>query len=226
MKYLISPSLMCIDMMKVSEQLSFLNDNADMLHVDIMDGHYVKNLALSVDFIRQIKPYTQLPIDVHLMVEHPMDFIDDLISVGTDSISLHAEIISSYAFRVISHIRNKGKKVGIVLNPATSIEVLNPYIHLIDKVTVMTVDPGYAGQAFIPEMVEKIYALNQKKAKGNYSFLIEVDGSCNKNTYKALLKAGGQVLIMGSSGLFKKGIPLSETWQTMQEDILTSLNYA
>lgn len=226
MKYLISPSLMCIDMMKVSEQLLFLNDNADMLHVDIMDGHYVKNLALSVDFIRQIKPYTQLPIDVHLMVEHPMDFIDDLISVGTDSISLHAEIISSYAFRVINHIRNKGKKVGIVLNPATSIEVLNPYIHLIDKVTVMTVDPGYAGQAFIPEMVEKIHALNQKKAEGNYSFLIEVDGSCNKNTYKALLKAGGQVLIMGSSGLFKKGIPLSETWQTMQEDIHTSLNYA
>jgi len=223
MNYLISPSLMCIDMMKVPEQLDFLNSHADMLHVDIMDGHYVKNLALSVDFVRQIRAYAQLPIDVHLMVTHPMDFIDDLIAAGADSFSVHAEVINSYAFRLINHIHKAGKKVGIVLNPATPIEVLRPYAHKIEKVTVMTVDPGYAGQPFIPEMVEKIAQLRQFRDEGGHQFLIEADGSCNRNTYPLLLNAGAQVLIMGSSGLFKKDIPLAQTWQIMTNDIAETL---
>ncbi len=224
MNYQISPSLMCLDMMKVPEQLSFLNENADTFHVDIMDGHYVKNIALSVDFVRQIRPYASIPIDVHLMVTTPMDFVDGLIAAGADTICVHAEVISSYAFRLINHIRNAGKKVGIILNPATPIEVLNPYIHLIDKVTVMTVDPGYAGQPFIPEMVKKIEAVYQLRETGKHTFIIEVDGSCNKNTYGLLLNAGADMLVMGSSGLLKKGIPLAETWQTMQNDIAESLN--
>ncbi|CAK3290319.1 D-allulose 6-phosphate 3-epimerase [Vibrio crassostreae] len=224
MNYQISPSLMCLDMMKVPEQLSFLDEKADMFHVDIMDGHYVKNIALSVDFVRQIKPFTSIPIDIHLMVAEPMDFIDNLIEAGADSISVHAEVISSYAFRLINHVRSSGKKVGIVLNPATPIEVLNNYAHLVDKVTVMTVDPGYAGQPFIPEMVEKIKKLKQFREEGNYQFLIEVDGSCNKNTYNLLLNAGAEVLIMGSSGLLKKDMPLSDTWQIMQNDIVQSLS--
>ncbi|WP_407289518.1 D-allulose 6-phosphate 3-epimerase [Raoultella planticola] len=224
MNYLISPSLMCIDMMKIPEQLGFLNKNADILHVDIMDGHYVKNLALSVDFVRQIRPFTSLQIDVHLMVQHPMDFIDDLIKAGADSFSVHAEVINSYAFRLINHIHSAGKKVGIVLNPATPVETLRPYAHLIEKVTVMTVDPGYAGQPFIPEMVEKIEHLSRFRTAGGHDFLIEADGSCNRNTYPLLLNAGAQVLIMGSSGLFKKDLPLSQTWQTMVSDIIETLN--
>ena len=95
MNYLISPSLMCLDMMKVPEQLSFLDENADMFHVDLMDGHYVKNIALSVDFVRQIKPHTTKPIDVHMMVTTPMDYVDNLIDAGADYISVHAETISS-----------------------------------------------------------------------------------------------------------------------------------
>jgi len=109
--------------------------------------------------------------------------------------------------------------VGIVLNPATPVEVLRPYAHLIEKVTVMTVDPGYAGQPFIPEMVAKIKQLSQFRTNGGHNFLIEADGSCNRNTYSLLLNAGAQVLIMESSGLFKKDIPIAQTWQVMVNDI-------
>ncbi|WP_413691916.1 D-allulose 6-phosphate 3-epimerase [Psychromonas sp. KJ10-2] len=224
MNYLISPSLMCLDLMKASEQIRFFNEKADMLHVDLMDGHYVKNIALSVDFVRQIRPHATIPIDVHMMVTTPMDFVDGLINAGADSMSVHAETISSYAFRLINHIKNANKKVGIILNPATSIDVLTPYIHLLDKVTVMTVDPGYAGQPFIPEMVEKIKALHNTRAAGGHKFLIEVDGSCNKNTYGLLLNAGADVLVMGSSGLLKHGVPIADTWEIMEADIAKSLS--
>lgn len=215
----ISPSLMCMDLINIKAQLSFLNQHADFLHVDIMDGHYVKNITLSACFIEQIKPHTSIPIDVHLMVEHPSDFIDQMANAGADYISPHAETINSNAFRIINHIHQLNKKVGIVINPATPVEYISQYIHLLDKITVMTVDPGYAGQPFIPEMLEKIKTLSELKQKNDFKFLIEVDGSCNINTYEKLLSAGAEVLVMGSSGLFKKNLSLEDAWQKMVIDI-------
>lgn len=208
MRYYLSPSLMCMDMMKLTEQLRFLNSKADRLHVDIMDGHYVKNLALSASFVAQIRPYTSLPIDVHLMVEAPASFIPALLDAGADAFSLHPETICREAFRVINMLRQAGKEVGMVLNPATPVESIQHYLHLLDKVTVMTVDPCYAGQPFIPEMLAKITQLHQLKETGSLRFLLEVDGSCNRNTYRALLGAGAQILVMGSSGLFRADMPL------------------
>ncbi|OCG35349.1 D-allulose 6-phosphate 3-epimerase [Gilliamella sp. Gris1-4] len=212
----ISPSLMCMDLMNIKEQLMFFNQHADFLHVDIMDGHFVKNITLSAFFIEQIKPYTCIPIDVHLMVENPTDFIDQMANAGADFICPHAETINTNAFRVINHIHQLNKKVGVVINPATPI---SQYIHLLDKITVMTVDPGYAGQPFIPEMLEKIRKLSELKKKNSFKFLIEVDGSCNINTYQQLLSVGAEVLIMGSSGLFKKNLSLENAWQKMSFDI-------
>lgn len=213
MRYYLSPSLMCMDMMKLTEQLRFLNSKADRLHVDIMDGHYVKNLALSASFVAQIRPYTSLPIDVHLMVEAPASFIPALLDAGADAFSLHPETICREAFRVINMLRQAGKEVGMVLNPATPVESIQHYLHLLDKVTVMTVDPGYAGQPFIPEMLAKITQLHQLKETGSLRFLLEVDGSCNRNTYRALLGAGAQILVMGSSGLFRADMPLELAWK-------------
>lgn len=219
MRYYISPSLMCMDMMKLADQLHFLNSRADRLHVDVMDGHYVKNLALSTSFVAQIRPFSTLPVDVHLMVEEPMTFIPALIEAGADSISVHPETVNREVFRVINTLRQAGKSTGMVLNPATPVETLHPYLHLLDKVTIMTVDPGYAGQPFIPAMVEKIAQLQQIKQQRGLNFLIEVDGSCNRDTYSALLGAGAQVLVMGSSGLFRPGVPLAKTWETMIRDL-------
>lgn len=224
MRYYLSPSLMCMDMMKLAEQLHFLNGKADRLHVDVMDGHYVKNLALSASFVAQIRPYTSLPIDVHLMVEEPAPFIPALIEAGADAISLHPETICREAFRVINMLRQAGKEVGMVLNPATPVESIQHYLHLLDKVTVMTVDPGYAGQPFIPAMTAKIAQLRQLKESRSLNFLLEVDGSCNRNTYRELLGAGAQVLVMGSSGLFRPDMPLAQAWEKMSRDLSAALH--
>ena len=112
----------------------------------------------------------------------------------------------------------------MVLNPATPVESIQHYLHLLDKVTVMTVDPGYAGQPFIPEMLAKIAQLHQLKESGNLSFLLEVDGSCNRNTYRELLGAGAQILVMGSSGLFRPDMPLEQAWEKMSRDLSAALH--
>lgn len=219
MNYMISPSLMCMNLIEIKSQLDVLNSRAEFLHIDIMDGHYVKNITLSPFFIEQIRPHTPLLIDVHLMVEQPADFIDSVAKAGADYICPHAETINKDAYRIINQIRSHGKKVGVVLNPATPIEYIRHYIHLLDKITVMTVDPGYAGQPFIPEMVDKIRELRALKDEKGYNYLIEIDGSCNKRTFDTLLGAGAEVLIVGTSGLFSLDDDLTVAWDKMTADI-------
>ena len=156
-----SPSLMCMDLTEFKEQVEILNERADFYHVDIMDGHFVKNITLSPFFVEQLNRISKLPIDVHLMTEYPGDYIEELGKVGAAYISPHAETINKDAFRIINKIKDVGSKVGIVLNPATPVEWIKHYIHHIDKITVMTVDPGFAGQPFIREMIEKIMELKK-----------------------------------------------------------------
>ena len=156
MKPMFNPSLMCMDLLNIKEQLQILNTRADFFHVDIMDGHYVKNITLSPDFCRAIRPVCQIPLDCHLMVTTPDDFIEPLAKAGAGYICPHAETINADAFRIVNKIHSLGCKVGVVLNPATPVSYIRHYIHLLDKVTVMTVDPGFAGQPFIREMLEKI----------------------------------------------------------------------
>lgn len=219
MRTLISPSLMCMNLMEIKQQLAVLDARADFLHIDIMDGHYVKNLTLSPFFIEQIRPFTQVALDVHLMVEEPTDFIEVIAKAGADYICPHAETINRDAFRVINQIRSLGKKVGVVLNPATPVSFIQSYIHLLDKVTVMTVDPGYAGQPFIVEMLKKIEELRDLKNRHDYRYLIEIDGSCNQRTYNLLLGAGAEVLIVGTSGLFNLHENLETGWDMMMNHL-------
>lgn len=219
-----SVSLMCIDFLKVEKQLTFLNKRANYYHVDIMDGHFCKNLTLSPDFVRAVGRIATLPMDVHLMTETPMDWIDVVAKAGATYISPHAETINTDAFRVLNHIESFGCKTGVVLNPATPLENIQHYINRIDMLTIMTVDVGYAGQPFIPEMLHKIKRAQELRQKNGYKYQIQVDGSCNANTYAALTQAGADILVMGSTGLFGLDKNLERAYDKMAKDYVGAIN--
>lgn len=215
MKPMFNPSLMCMDLLNIKEQLQILNTRADMFHVDIMDGHYVKNITLSPDFCKAVRPVCRIPLDCHLMVTAPEDFIEPLAQAGAGYICPHAETINADAFRIMGKIRSLGCRAGVVINPATPVSYIQYYIHLLDKVTVMTVDPGFAGQPFIREMLDKIRELKKRKEEKGYRYLIEVDGACNETTFKDLAEAGAEVFIVGTSGLFSLDRDLAKAWDKM-----------
>ncbi len=215
MKEKFSVSLMCMDLLNIKEQIGILNNRADLYHIDIMDGHYVKNITLSPSFVKAISNITKIPMDVHLMTEYPQDYIDELAEAGAEYICPHAETINKDAFRIINHIKSVGCKVGVVLNPATPFSYIKDYVHLLDKLTIMTVDPGFAGQPFIEEMLDKIQEAKDFKIRKNLNYLIEVDGSCNQRTFKKLQKAGTEVFILGSSGLFSLDNDLNKAYDKM-----------
>lgn len=215
MKTYFAPSLMCMDLLNIKEETEILNQRADFYHVDIMDGHFVKNITLSPYFVRTISKIAKLPIDCHLMVTNPYDYIDRVADAGAFYITPHAETINAEAFRVINKIKSRGCKVGIAINPATPIQYIEQYIHHIDKLTIMSVDPGFSGQPYIPEMLKKISIAKEMKRSNDYKYLIEVDGSCNEKTYKELHKAGVEVFVMGSTGLFNMDKNLVKAWDIM-----------
>ena len=164
-----SPSLMCMDLLELKEQVAFLNGKADLYHVDIMDGHFVKNITLSPDFVRVLSRIATKPIDCHLMVTNPEDYVESLARAGAGYITPHAETIGNQAFRIIRAIRDAGCKVGVAVSPATPLGMLESYLHLLDKLTIMTVDPGFAGQPFIREMLDKIALAARQKGEQAYT---------------------------------------------------------
>lgn len=218
-----SPSLMTMDLDKFNEQIKFLNDHVDSYHIDIMDGHYVPNITLSPWFIEQVKKISDVPISVHLMVTNPSFWVDELLKIETDYICVHAEVINGIAYRIINKIHEHNKKVGVVLNPETPIDVIKPYIQYLDKVTIMTVDPGFAGEKFIDETLEKIVELRKIRDKNQYNYLIEMDGSSNKKTFKKIQKANPDIYILGRSGLFGLDESISKAWEKMLRDFNQAL---
>lgn len=215
MKPMFSPSLMCMDLLKIREQIQMLNDKASFYHIDIMDGHFVKNITLSPAFVKAVSRITEVPLDCHLMVTNPDDYIQPLVEAGASYICPHAETINADAFRILHKVHDAGCKFGVVLNPATPLSYIQHYIHLVDKITIMSVDPGFAGQSFIREMLDKIREAKALKEAKGYHYLIEVDGSCNQQTFQELREAGVEVFIVGNSGLFHLDDDVSLAWHKM-----------
>ncbi|MFQ3848239.1 D-allulose 6-phosphate 3-epimerase [Staphylococcus shinii] len=213
-----SPSLMTMDLDKFKDQITFLNKHVDSYHIDIMDGHFVPNITLSPWFIEQVKKISSVPISTHLMVTNPTQWIDQLIKIGSDYICVHAEVMNGIAYRLINQVHNADLKFGVVLNPETKIDVITPYIDLVDKITIMTVDPGFAGEKFIDNTLEKIRELRVLRDINNFVYLIEMDGSSNKNTFEKIQKAGPDIYILGRSGLFGLNESIEESWHEMLED--------
>jgi D-allulose-6-phosphate 3-epimerase len=199
----ISPSMMCADLSQLGAQLQILDEEGvDSFHFDIMDGHFVPNLALSPLIVRALRPLSRKPFNVHLMVENPTLYLPDLYDIGVNCVTVHVETMGSSAFRILANIKTHGSKVGVALNPATPLNTVEYMLEQVDSVTIMTVDPGFAGQAFIWPMLNKIRALRALREQHGYDFEIEVDGSINAQTFGPVIKAGADVLVVGTSGLF------------------------
>ena len=209
-------SLMCMDFLNMRNQLEILNQRADLYHIDIMDGHYCKNITLSPDLIRTFAKVATLPMDVHFMTTTPSDWLQACADAGAKILSPHAETINADAFRTFNLIQRLGCKSGVTLNPATPLQTIRHYIERVDMLTLMTVDVGFAGQPFIEEMLPKIEEAAALKAKNGYKYQIQIDGSCNEKTFKRLINAGAEVLIVGSSGLFSLDADLNKAYDKMQ----------
>lgn len=221
--YSFSPSLMCMDLLKLREQVEFLNGVADFYHIDIMDGHYVPNITLSPFFIESLKRVATLPLDAHLMVTRPETISPLCLAAGADYVCFHAETVDARAFRLIDTIKAAGAKPGAVFNPETGPESARYYLDRLDKVTVMTVDPGFAGQKFVRACLRKIEEFRDLKEKHGYGYAIEVDGSCNAKTFHDLAAAGTEIFVVGTSGLFGLDPDLRTAWARMKEDFETAV---
>lgn len=219
-----SPSLMTMDLDKFKEQITFLNTKVDSYHIDIMDGHYVPNITLSPWFMEEIRKISKLPLSAHLMVTNPSFWVKQLIDIKSDYICMHVETLDGLAFRLIDQIHSAGLKAGVVLNPETPITVIEPYIDLLDKVTIMTVDPGFAGQRFLVSTLEKIKTLKKLREEYGYQYLIEMDGSSNREHFKVIDEAGPDIYIVGRSGLFGLSSNIEEAWDQMVKDYEETTN--
>lgn len=198
----IAPSLMCMDVSQVAHDVESMDRSFDLYHVDIMDGHFCPNMALTPQFANSLRKIANLPIDVHLMVEDPAMFVEMLELGPQDSISFQAETIERNAFRLSQRVHDKGNKFGVVLSPSTPLSAIEGYKERIDILTIMTVDTGFAGQRFIPEMLAKIEAAKKMRDEAGLGFQIQLDGQCNESTFRTLYDTGADILIVGSSGPF------------------------
>lgn len=195
-KFLVAPSILSADFSRLGDEIRKVElAGADWIHVDVMDGHFVPNITIGAPVVKSLRPITKLPLDVHLMIDHPEKYIEDFAKAGADYITFHIEA-SSDPRLLINQIRSLGVKPGITLKPATSIDQILPLIKLVDLILVMTVNPGFGGQSFMGDQVEKINILNKKLKELNHQALIEVDGGINDTTAIQCLNA--DVLVAGS----------------------------
>lgn len=218
MKYRISPSLMGMDLLNVQKQIDCLNDKAFQYHIDILDWHFAKNLCFSPEFIRQLKTITDVPLEVHVMVENmQMDIIEEVTGAGADIVTLHAREANRNIFKYIDYLKSNGCRLGIALDPGVPLSEMQCYIEEVDLINFMAVTPGFAGQKLIPGVLEKIRtALRLREEKG-YRYLTQIDGGFHPDTYKVVLETGVDVLIVGATGLFKADRDLNAAWEKLEK---------
>jgi ribulose-phosphate 3-epimerase len=198
-EFYIAPSILSADFSRLGEELQTIeNAGADWIHVDIMDGHFVPNMSMGRKALEACKKVSNLPLDVHLMVEFPENFIEWYAQSGADHLTVHIEATPNI-HRVLQHIHELGCKAGIAINPGTAVSTLDAVLHMVDLILVMTVNPGFGAQTFIPETLPKIREIRHKLDQSNPKALIKVDGGISTSTIRAVAEAGAQVFVAGNS---------------------------
>ena len=202
-KIQISPSILSADFSQLGNEIKRLeNAGADMIHVDVMDGHFVPNLTIGPPVIKALRKYTNLIFDVHLMISPVHKYIKDFANAGADIITIHPEATDNLN-ESIKYIKNLKKKVGVSLNPNSEINMIEKELENIDLILVMSVHPGFGGQKFIPEVIKKIESLKKIKEEKSYNYDIEVDGGINFSNSKDVISAGANILVSGTT-IFKE----------------------
>lgn len=195
----IAPSILSADFSKLGEEIKDVErGGADYIHVDVMDGHFVPNITIGPLIVDAIRPVTKLPLDVHLMIEDPDSYIEAFANAGADYITVHAEACR-HLHRTVHFIKSFGVKAGVVLNPATPVNMIENVIEDIDMVLLMSVNPGFGGQKFIPSVLPKIAAVKKLADAKGLNIEIEVDGGVNEETAQLCIEAGANVLVAGSA---------------------------
>lgn len=211
-----APSLLCMDLLHVEEQLQVMNRRADYLHVDLMDLRFVENMGLSPAFVRAIRPIAQKPIDCHVMGLDLDWWVPALADAGADGITVHLEAAGDRAPAVLAGIRARGCSAGLALSPETGADQAAPLLPLADKVTVMTVKPGFPGAPFLWDMLPKIARLAQLRQELSLSFQIEMDGSCAGDNFQSLRQAGTDIFVAGTAALFGRDPDLERAFDQME----------
>lgn len=202
----IAPSILSADFSRLGDQVEMLDDGgADYIHIDVMDGHFVPNLTIGPIVIKALRDRTPLPFDVHLMMNNPMDYIDDFVDAGADIITVHAEVLP-HLHGAIQQIKRRGVKAAVSLNPSTPLEVLNYVLADLDMVLLMSVNPGFGGQEFIPAVMGKIKELNRRICESGLDIDIQVDGGISIDNIREIRLAGANVFVAGSA-IFKSQNP-------------------
>jgi ribulose-phosphate 3-epimerase len=202
----LAPSILSADFARLAEAVERAAEGgAGVIHVDVMDGHFVPNITIGPPVVRSLRKVTSLPLDCHLMIENPDEFIPEFAQAGADWISIHQEACI-HLNRSLHHIKDHGAQAGVVLNPATPVETLVEVLDIVDYVLVMSVNPGFGGQKFIPGALHKMRRLSQIRAERGLNFRIEVDGGVALDTIAEVVRAGAEILVAGNA-VFGKGDP-------------------